>query len=183
MNRMTMKTVMLVIALASPLSLAACGSQVYKPELEPSKPFGGFGRAEIRELKVRVANLDTLPPEVQTEIRSAARNFPDRLAARLKKKQLLSGDSGKTLIIAGELVEYDPGSQTARWMIGFGAGSGMVTAVIHFAEDDGTDIARGNALGTVAGGFLGGAIDSAVDRMVEAIVKYIEKNCREQKTP
>ena len=163
--------------------LAACGSGVYKSDEPPTRPYGEFGRVEIRELTVQISNLETLSPELQTEIAAAARTFPGLLEARLNKKHLFEKGSKRTLVIQGSLLSYDPGSRTTRWLLGFGAGTGYLTTSLRFTDDAGAQAGAGKAIGTVSGGFTGGSMDSAANRMADAIVRYLQENGKEVVKP
>lgn len=93
----------------------------------------------------------------------------ERLAGRFQQ-------GGRTIVVQGRLVGFDPGSQAARYWVGFGAGQGTIVAEVSFLNEAGTVIAKGAAWGTVSGGWFGGSLNSAGRRVAKAVVDFVDDN-------
>ena len=163
--------------------LSGCGAKEFRAEENPRRPFGEFGKVEGLELQIEIPDFDKLEPEEQQYVRNLAKSFPELLQARLARKRLFASEGADKLVIQGRITQFDPGSRTARWMIGLGAGSGEIVAEIRFDDARGGSVARGTAVGGVSSGLGGGSIDAAVKRLVDAVVGFIEANYKEVRTP
>jgi hypothetical protein len=177
-----------ILKIASPLAaalllLSGCGAKEFRAEQAPLRPFGEFGQVEGVELQIEVPDFDKMEPDEQQYVRVLARSFPDMLRSRLAEKKLFLAEGPNKLVIQGRITQFDPGSRTARYIIGLGAGSGEIVAEIRFNDAQGNPVARGTAVGGVTGGFGGGSIDAAVKRLVDAVVGFIRKNYSDVKTP
>lgn len=84
----------------------------------------------------------------------------------------------KTLVLKGNIIEYNPGSRGKRYLAGFtGWGKGFITVQLT-AIDKATkeEIFKGNISGELAGGLFGGGFDGAIEKLVDESVKYIQMN-------
>jgi hypothetical protein len=162
-----------LIAAAAVLPLTACGAKEFRVQQPPSGPLNTFGQVEVLPFTIE------LPAEIQPEHRAQANELlltvRKRLTDRLTSSELFS-DSGRKLTLTGKLTSFDPGSQAARYIIGFGAGSGEIVAEVTFSDESGNTIARGSAVGGVTAGFGGGSINTAARRLADAIYKFIASN-------
>ena len=153
--------------------LSACGTKQFNVQQVPSEPFKGFGQFEITPFAVE------LPADAEPERRAEANEFAlairNRLAARLKGSERFAGQ-GRTLVIKGNIVGFDPGSQMARYFVGFGAGSGEIVADVTLANEAGDPVAKGAAVGGVSMGLFGGNISSAARRLADASYGFILDN-------
>jgi len=158
----------------SVLVLAGCGVAQFTSRQEPRRAFGEFGSVEVREIRNGLSGR--LPGDVAAQ----AEAFSKTLAVRVKEKLVRAGRfteaKAPVLVIEGELVGYDPGSQALRYLIGFGAGSGEIRVEVAFRDPEGALVADGTARGTVSGGFFGGTVGEAENRVAEAIVRHIESH-------
>lgn len=159
-----------IAVLAAASMLGACGgSRDFRVTQAPAEPFRSYGAlqvqpftieeprdAVVREKALRMAALIT------SEVR-------ERLAGRFEK-------GGRPIVIQGRLVGFDPGSQAARYWVGFGAGEGSIVAEVTFLNESGTVVAKGAAWGTVSGGWFGGSLNSAGRRVAKAVVDFVDDN-------
>ena len=72
-------------------------------------------------VKLPPTNENTYGP-VQSAIRLMKPAFMDGLAQKAQRKAG-ANRSSKTLVVRARLTKLDPGSQAARWFVGFGAGA------------------------------------------------------------
>jgi hypothetical protein len=158
---------------AAVLSLTACGAKEFKVQQVPSVPLSTFGQVELLPFTVDLAAESE--PELRAQANELLLAVRKRLNDRLSSSKLFS-DSGKKLIITGKLISFDPGSQAARYIIGFGAGSGEIVTEVTFADESGEMVARGSAVGGVSAGWFGGNVNSAAKRLADAIFKFIAAN-------
>jgi hypothetical protein len=82
-----------------------------------------------------------------------------------------------TLVLSGVITEYEPGNQTTRYMVGFGAGKTRAYCLFRI-----TDKATGEVLlermenGSVSMGLFGGSSSGAMKELGEDIAKAIRAN-------
>lgn len=167
----------LVMAALLSLGLLGCGAKSFTVDQSPRRPLGEYARIECRELAIAVPDFEKLEPELQEEIRALAKSFPGYVTAKLAEKRLFISTSGRKLILEGRITQYDPGSRAARYLIGFGAGTGTAVAEITFADEESGAIGRGTATGGVAAGLGGGGMKNARSRLIDAVVRFIASNC------
>ena len=115
------------------------------------------------------ASLDVMMAEIVDELK------------RLQKFEAvaLNAETATTdgIHLSGTITKYKPGSRTARYMIGFGAGMTKVKAKIKFV-----DTATGNVLfekeidGKVVMGFFGGDKNDATRGLAREIAEIAKKN-------
>lgn len=153
--------------------VVGCGSSQFLSRQEPVKPFGGFGSVEIREFRNQAVGL---PADAAAQAEAFVRTLPLRVREKLAKEGRFTAGAGPALVIEGYLSAFDPGSQMARYIIGFGAGSGEIRAEVYFRDTEGGLVADGTARGTVWGGFFGGTLGEAEDRVARAIVEHVGKH-------
>jgi hypothetical protein len=78
-------------------------------------------------VKLPPPNENTYGP-VQSAIRLMKPAFMDGLAQKAQRKAG-ANRSGKTLVVRARLTKVDPGSQAARYFVGFGAGAVKIAIV------------------------------------------------------
>ena len=95
---------------------------------------------------------------VQSAIRTMKPAFMEGLAQKAQRKAVANA-SGKTLVVRARLTKVDPGSQAARYFVGFGAGAVKIAIVgeivdgasgkvlVRFAQE------RRSAFGAFGGGY------------------------------
>lgn len=155
--------------------LTGCGAKDFRIKQAPESPLQEFGHIEVRPLAIEIPGMATLDPKVQENIQNFARSFPAKLQEELREEGLFKGDASKTLVLQGKLIEYDPGSQAARYFIGPCSGAGTIIGEIQFT-DGGTTVASGDAVGGVTCGWFGGFMGSAESRFRDAVENFIRKN-------
>ena len=77
----------------------------------------------------------------ESALKNAGKRFSDRIALELKKTGEFKTVSrqpldGHAVVIDGEITHYDDGNQVARLMIGFGAGSSNLDAIITTTDNE-----------------------------------------------
>jgi hypothetical protein len=118
------------------------------------------------------AQLDVLMAEIVDELK------------RLNKFEQVAMNGAATeaasvagMQLTGTITKYKPGSRTARYMIGFGAGMTKVKAKIKFVDSE-----NGNVLfekeidGKVVMGFFGGDKNDATRGLAREIAEIAKKN-------
>lgn len=139
----------------------------------PSRKFQDFGQAEVRSFSIDMTKFAGLEQDAQKQIQELPTTLQAKIAKKISDRKLFPSGSGERLQISGRIGDYDPGDRTARWLLGFGAGEGKITASVSFMDGSGNTIGRGIATGRVQFGFAGGSMDSAADQLAEAIVDFI----------
>jgi len=81
------------------------------------------------------------------------------------------------LTLKGRLIEYEKGSQFARWMVGYGAGKGSLTLECEFIDKQtGEVVYKANFIGEIVMGIAGGSIKTAEKSLVKKIAEFIKNN-------
>lgn len=130
------------------------------------QPFNAAAYSEIAvesfdssHVKLPPANENTYQA-VQSAIRMMKPAFMEGLAAKAQRKANASAP-GKTLVVRARLTKIDPGSQAARYFVGFGAGAVKIAiageivdrssgkVLVRFAQE------RRSAFGVFGGGYGG----------------------------
>ncbi len=161
------------IAVAACLTafLAACGSREFRVSQVPPGPFKAYGRLEVRPFAIEQ------PPGMDVVQKDKALKMAEYLTVEVRERlqSYFTGD-GRTVVVQGKLVGFDPGSAAARYWAGFGAGKGTIVAEITFLNEAGAEVGKGAAWGTVTGGFFGGSLNSAANRVAKAVVDFVYEN-------
>jgi hypothetical protein len=165
-------TLRLLVAAGSLLG-AGCGSGKFTVQDPPTVAFNHFGQVTVTPFTVD--GVDNLPLEKKQKALDVAAEISGMVRDQLDSRGIFPG-GGRTLIISGCLIGFDPGSQALRYWVGFGAGSGEMVVDTTFSDSAGGTIARGNSRGSVSGGWFGGSTSSASKRVAKAIVGFIETN-------
>ncbi len=167
----------LVILVLFSIACAAGRTQI----IEPRKlGFKNFAVLEITDFENNVG------PACPTEICS---RIPDSVAEKVKTLNLFKAVNRvpietevvaeeKTLILKGNIIEYNPGSRGKRYLAGaFGWGKGFImvrlTAIDKKTREE---IFKGNCGAELSGGVFGGSFSGAVDKLVDEVVKCIQMN-------
>ncbi len=98
--------------------------------------------------------------------------FENKLMERLERKAFTTG-SGLTLKYW--LSDADEGSRSARFWLGFGAGTGKFKVIVEFYDVNGNKLSETENVGTVSGGFTGGSFSAAILNSAESIAAYAKK--------
>jgi len=151
--------------------LAACGSREFRVSQAPPAPFNTYGRVDVRPFAIEQ------PPTMDVVQKDKALKMAEYLTVEVRDRLqgYFTGD-GRTVVVQGKLVGFDPGSAAARYWAGFGAGKGTIVAEIIFLNEAGAEVGKGAAWGTVTGGFFGGSLNSAAKRVAKAVVDFVYDN-------
>jgi len=145
------------------VGLTACGATLTvmnapKPTPEASYP----------TLKIEAAT-DTV--EIPADARA---HFEKRLNEYLfdKNSGFTPGDS---LTLRYRFIQYDEGNRALRYLIGFGAGKGTMTAEITYLDKSGAELGKVAVAGEIMMGFFGGDFDAAISAAAKKIADYTIK--------
>jgi hypothetical protein len=84
--------------------------------------------------------------------------------------------SGNDLTLRYRFIQFDEGSRALRYIVGFGAGRGKMTAEVTFVDGQGKEVARINVEGEISAGFFGGDFDMAISQAARQVADYTVKN-------
>lgn len=158
------------------LLLAGCGAKEFRLSKAPEMPFNTFGRVDVRELRNKVELPKELDADDQKAFQAFVAGFPNRLREEIAKRGVFRVPEGKKLVVESSLIEFDPGSGSARYWVGFGAGEGKIRVNVDFKDELGNVVAQGQAVGGVSGGWGGGSLDDAMERLVDSIADFVRDN-------
>lgn len=82
---------------------------------------------------------------------------------------------GGGLVLKYWFSDADEGSRSARFWLGFGAGTGRLQVSVEYYDSAGNKLANTDNVGTVSGGFSGGSYTEAIVNASEAIAAYTKK--------
>jgi hypothetical protein len=131
---------------------------------------------------------DYRPPKrvtVTVIARSSLKEVSDILSASIVERlnsegveATLVSENNQTPDALVSVGKWDPGSQSLRWLVGFGSGKGQITVVV----DQGLGV-KGTAEGWVTGGWFGGSSDNAVVAAGHLIADTIATGKAPEKRP
>jgi hypothetical protein len=151
------------VILVCALWLTACGATVTvmnAPQLTPE--------AVYPTLRIETA-ADTV--EVPPDARA---HFEKRLNEYLftKTSGFTPGDS---LTLRYRFIQFDEGNRALRYVIGFGAGKGTMTAEVTFLDKNQTELGKISVQGEIIMGILGGDFDAAISAAAKKVADYTIK--------
>jgi Domain of unknown function (DUF4410) len=150
----------LIISLALYVSACASGTiTVLTPVTQ---------QADYKTLKIESGtDTVTLPADARA-------HFEKRLNEYLydAKSGFTRGDE---LTLRYRFIQFDEGSRVARYVIGFGAGKGKMTAEVVFTDRSGNELAKIHVEGEISMGFLGGDFDQAISAAARKVADYAIK--------
>jgi hypothetical protein len=156
------------------LLLAGCGVSKFREDSPLLQRVPRFGSVEVRVAPVEFE----VSADVRPELDAFAAALPHRISEALRRRNLLEAE-GRPLLIDLKILAYDPGSRAARWIVGFGLGTGAVE-VGTLLQDCDAALGSGTARGTVWGGMFGGTMSTAHGNLVRAVVDYVARCCEER---
>ena len=146
-------------------AVTACASGATTVLVPPTSSPG----ASYKTLKIE-SGTDTV--EIPADARA---HFEKRL-----NEYLLDGKTkfspGNDLTLRYRFIQFDEGSRALRYIIGFGAGKGKMTAEIVFVDSQGTVVAKINVEGEISMGFFGGDFDMAISQAARQVADYTLKS-------
>jgi len=151
------------------LVLAACGTG-RTMVMEPPPEKNTFSAVSLKRADDTVVVPDEYRKRFVTKIRE------ELYGTKEKPGSFADGDG---LIIRIKVVQFNEGSQVARWFWGGigNAGEGSLQVLAEFFDRD-KKLAQIQTEGRIGSGFLGGSMDEAVDKAAEEIAKYAVANFR-----
>lgn len=151
------------------LALGACAtsSQLVEDNLTSPEAITAVGIGTVRFDYAQWTNKDEKDVAKAKENEAAwAKVLGDAFLARATKKGL-GGLDNRTMVDI-TIVDLDPGSRAARYWVGFGAGTGTISAK---AEPAGHGSFRMN--GKITGGAWGGNFTNVLEELGEAIADHL----------
>jgi hypothetical protein len=162
-----MKLANTLVVLALAVTISACASGATTVLAPPS----AATQATFNTLKIE-SGTDTVSIPVD-----ARAHFEKRL-----NEYLLTATPptkfapGNDLTLRYRFIQFEEGSRALRYLIGFGAGKGKMTAEITFLDAQGKEVAKINVEGEISMGFLGGDFDMAISQAAREVADYTIKN-------
>ncbi len=89
-----------------------------------------------------------------------------------------AGDLTSALPITIKITDINPGSQAARWFVGFGAGKGFINAEVRVGSRGTFKIRQ-----AIVGGAFGGSFKTNCAELGEAAAHHVSRLVRGQETP
>lgn len=147
-------------------------STVLKP---PSQPLGTFGTVEVKTFRVDLKVLEELDDEDKVEAEQFIEQISQQLSNDLESQKLFLSGKEPSLIIEGNVIEYDLGSVAARLALGF-VGDGKIIVDVTYQTYDGVVIAQQTVESVISAGGFGRALKDATTRIVDTIVKFVKEH-------
>lgn len=168
----------IIPAVAIAVLHCSCGTVSSLPQdnTKPTRP-ASYTKVIVKDFSHSISDY-----KVKSKVEMAVKSLPDAIASELAKGGAFSkvSRSGKpdasTLVIGGNIDQYDDGNPALRLMIGFTAGNSNLDATVKY-----TDGASGKSLGEIKADknswALGGALAAAqtADSFIDPIAKKIAK--------
>lgn len=172
----------LALAAAFLLLLAAvsgCASSHYTVLKPASEPLTNFEILEIQDFQSNLTDEDSI---------NLANRFADQLYNRiLEDRAEHPGESifsevvrgtdrtESVLLLQGNVIAFDKGSQAARYFIGFGAGKAVCTIRATFInKETGAEVLKTDFDGELSMGFFGGSADEATNAVAKSFIEYFD---------
>jgi len=153
-----------------------------------TRPLSGYGRLEIANFLVK--SEDDVPAKYLYALFGS-------LVKELDRRKKLNGlefatnyskgtpgrwteapsSEGQTMVLSGVVTEYQAGSRTKRYLVGFGAGKTRVYCLFRLVDKATGDVLLERlANGSISGGLFGGSGSGAMKELGSNISKAIEKS-------
>jgi hypothetical protein len=164
------------LLLVTTVLMVGCAPANYILKGPPTENTRSFKNIEVAKVEVGITESE-LDPETPLELRRA-------IIEEIQKTEVFSqvtfelDSSESTIQIQPRIVEFDKGSQAARYLIGFGAGKAHLDVECTFINKEmQTVIAEGTFKTEVGGGWFGGSADpkSMSEDVAKEIAKFLEE--------
>ena len=165
----------LILAVAAIFSSCGTVSDLSTTGAQATAPTTGYDKVLVKDFTHSISDY-----KVKSKVDMATKTLPDAIASELQKgggfaQVSRSGKPGpSTLVIGGNIDQYDDGNAALRLMIGFTAGNSNLDATVNYSDGK-----TGKSLGTVKADknswALGGALAAAqtADSFIDPISKKI----------
>ncbi len=158
------------------LPCAACGTPEFRATKAPGEPLNGFLQVEVSPIRLDFPGQQDA--EVLDDARMIAETLLTRLTHRLAKSKLFD-HPGRKLIVQGRMVGFEPGSQAARYFIGFGAGKGTLDVEVSLLDEAGSLVAQGTVSADVWCGLFGGSVKGLGKDVADSVFAFIRTHYKE----
>jgi len=159
----------LILAFAAMVLVTGCAPS-YVLKAPPTADTKSFKNVEVAKVEVGVTESE-LEPETPLELRTA-------IIEQVQKKKLYEKVAAEfdlresTLLIQPKIAQFDKGSRTARYFIGFGAGKARYEVICKFVNKTTQEmIAEGTFKAEVKRGLFGGGTNQKT--MSESIAMQV----------
>lgn len=154
------------------LLLAACGSTTYELKVRPAASLTGFGRGEVRDVRVELQH----PVEdgwKEAAVRDAGW-IAEELRTRIADEELFTG-AGAALIVEPRLLRYEAEwTPTKVWGGGGSMANATVLLELRLLDGGGVELARAEARGhSVKRGWGLASTNAARRRAVDAAMEFL----------
>lgn len=143
---------------------------------------GGCGGGQTVVLRPPVTktvatSLQVLPDAATVEVpQEAQETFQSKLMTLLYQEEGFK--QGPALSLRYRFVQFNPGSQFARWLVGPLGGEGSLTIEVRYLDAAEQEVARVHSTGSVKAGIAGGPMLDALDRAAAEIATYTKQHFR-----
>jgi hypothetical protein len=149
--------------------LAACGSiKVENEQISPRVPAGAG--ASVAEVVLDYTAWQSAEPKDVDQARTKEAEWVGFIREGFTKEATSNSlaQGAPSIALQIRIVDLDPGSQTARALVGFGAGTGLVRARVTVPGHGTFD-----CLGKVSGGWFGGAFSTVLRKLGRDIAAHV----------
>ncbi len=168
-----MRMLLLGLSLAATASFAGQTSRADRNESKKVE----YETIEILKFTAR-KNLE-VPPAFMARLQE---QLPFQLTGTRRFKRVSNFEDPSTdpgspgLQMKGTLIEYDPGSRTKRYLVGFGAGTGEAVAHIEIVKVDTNEpIFERDITARLSGGAYGGSTKAFADQLAKEIAEVTKR--------
>ncbi len=157
--------------------MSGCAPGKYVLTNPPTNDTRNFKNVEVAKVEVGITESE-LDPEIPIELRTA-------IMEEIQKKGIYKNIAAEldvdesTLQIQPKIIEFDKGSQAARYLVGFGAGKAHLDVQCKFINKETEKVfAEGTFTAFVSGGFFGGSTNQKTmsKNVAIQIVKFLQKS-------
>lgn len=135
----------------------------YRPEAASTVVIGQFKTKKLSE-----EQRHKLVQEIMGELKKEA------AFTQVLDNVPVGGNDDQTVLLDGNVVNYDEGNKALQFLIGLGAGASKLLVTFHVSTMDGQRIAAFSAERSYAGGLgIGGASFVSTDGLLERVAKDI----------
>jgi len=172
LHRLGKKGHILALVLFVSILAVGCAPSKYMIKSPPTTDVKSFKNVEVASVSTGVTK-DEVNPGMPAELRSA---IIEAIQNKLIYAQVVpeSDLTESVLQIQAKIIEFDKGSQAARYFVGFGAGAASFKVECKFLnKETQAVIAEGTFKTGISGGVFGGA--SNQEKMAKDVAKQVAK--------
>jgi hypothetical protein len=166
-----------VLAIVFSFILLGCAApQRYRLKSPPTDKTKSFKTVVVSKVETGITESE-LEPETMIQLRNAI--LDEVMETKIYEKVAFEcEETAMTLEIQPKVVEFDKGSRTARYLVGFGAGKGHLDVECKFLNrETQTVIAEGTFITELKGGLFGGGTNQQKmsQQIGEQVARFLKK--------